>query len=58
MADLEKLANILGAETIKRIYEDGLSGTVQEIGKMLTDLAKTLRLFTLPFQLEPTFKKG
>jgi hypothetical protein len=51
MADLEKLANILGAETIKRIYEDGLSGTVQEIGKMLTDLAKTLRLVTLPFQV-------
>jgi hypothetical protein len=51
MADLEKLANILGAETIKRIYEDGLSGTVQETGKMLTDLAKTLRLFTLPFQV-------
>ena len=51
MADIEKLANILGAETIKRIYEDGLSGTVQEVGKLLTDIAKTLRLVSLPFQV-------
>ncbi|SEN11566.1 protein of unknown function [Mucilaginibacter gossypiicola] len=56
MADLEKLGNILGAETIKRIYEDGFSGSVQEAGKMLTDLMKSLRLFTLPFQLSANYQ--
>jgi len=56
MADLEKLANILGAETIKRIYEDGFSGSVQETGKMLTDLMKSLRLFTLPLQLAANYQ--
>ncbi|MBD1365279.1 DUF4393 domain-containing protein [Mucilaginibacter sp. ZT4R22] len=56
MADLEKLANVLGAETIKRIYEDGFSGSVQEAGKMLTDLMKSLRLFTLPLQLSASYQ--
>jgi len=51
MPDLEKLANIVGAETIKKIYEDGFSGSVQELGKMLTDFIKAARLFTVPFQL-------
>jgi hypothetical protein len=51
MVDIEKFANILGAETVKKIYEDGFSNSVQEAGKMLTDFIKAARLFTLPFQL-------
>ena len=50
MIDLEKLGKLFGADTLKQVYGDGLSGPVQETGKMLTDLIKTLRLFTLPFQ--------
>lgn len=47
---LEKFTNILGAETVKKIYEDGLSDSVKETGKISTDLIKGLRLFTAPIQ--------
>ncbi|MHC0440984.1 Abi-alpha family protein [Flavobacterium sp. 3-210] len=47
---IEKFANILGADTVKKIYEDGLSQSVQETGKISTDLIKSARLFTAPFQ--------
>lgn len=47
---LEKFANILGADTVKKIYEDGLSESVQEAGKISTDIVKSARLFTAPFQ--------
>lgn len=47
---LEKLANILSADTIKKIYEDGLSESVQETGKVTTDFIKAFRLFTSPIQ--------
>ena len=49
--DLEKLSNILGADTVKKIYEDGASKPVQETGKILTDFIKAFRLFTAPVQL-------
>lgn len=49
--DLEKLSNILGADTVKKVYEDGLSQPTQETGKMVTDLIKAARLFTAPLQL-------
>lgn len=48
---LDELGNILGAKTIEKIYDDGLSSTTKETGKALTDIAKSFRLFTLPFQL-------
>ncbi|MDI5949131.1 Abi-alpha family protein [Flavobacterium yafengii] len=47
---IEKLANILGADTVKKIYEDGLSESVQETGKISTDFIKAARLFTAPIQ--------
>jgi hypothetical protein len=53
---LEKLANILGADTVKKIYEDGLSESVQETGKISTDLIKALRLFTAPVQYLATYQ--
>ncbi|MDB5132882.1 MAG: hypothetical protein JWR02_2631, partial [Mucilaginibacter sp.] len=34
MVDIEKFANILGADTVKRIYDDGVSQPVQETGKI------------------------
>ena len=48
--DIEKFSNILGADTVKRVYEDGLSQPVQEGGKAMTDLMKATRLFTAPIQ--------
>jgi len=53
---LDKLSNILGAETIKKIYEDGLTEPVKESGKLLTDLVKALRLFTAPVQLLASYQ--
>lgn len=50
-ADLEKLANILGQDTVKKIYEDAASQPVQETSKAVTDLVKAARLFTAPIQL-------
>lgn len=47
---IEKFANILGADTVKKIYEDGLSESVKETGKISTDIIKSARLFTAPFQ--------
>lgn len=47
---IEKFVNILGADTVKKIYEDGLSESVQETGKISTDFIKSARLFTAPFQ--------
>lgn len=49
--EIEKFANILGAETIKKVYDDGLSKPIEETGKSLTDLIKVCRLFTAPIQL-------
>jgi hypothetical protein len=49
--DLEKLGNVFGQETIKKIYEDGASQPIQEGSKALTDLIKAARLFTAPIQL-------
>lgn len=48
--DIEKLSNVFGQDTIKKIYEDGASESVQESGKALTDLIKVTRLFTAPIQ--------
>lgn len=48
---LEKLSNILGQDTVKKIYEDAASQPLQEGGNALTDLIKAARLFTAPIQL-------
>jgi hypothetical protein len=46
----EYVAKIIESEVAKQIYEQGLSGSVSEIGKLGTDVLKTIRLFTLPIQ--------
>jgi hypothetical protein len=56
MVDLEKLSKIFGADTVKKIYEDGASQSVQEAGKMLTDFVKVARLFTAPIQLLASYQ--
>lgn len=47
---IEKFANILGADTIKKVYEDGLSESVKETGNISNDFIKAARLFTAPIQ--------
>lgn len=54
--DLEKWTNLFGAETIKKIYEDGVSDSVKEISKIAVDIIKTFRLFTAPVQLASTYQ--
>ncbi|SFA54841.1 protein of unknown function [Pedobacter suwonensis] len=54
MMDVEKLGNIIGAETLKKIYEDSASESLKETSKLGVDIIKTLRLFTLPLQLAAT----
>ncbi len=54
--ELEKLANILGVETIKKIYEDGISHPLQESSRALSDLIKAARLFTAPIQLLASYQ--
>lgn len=49
--DLEKLSNIFGQDTVKKIYEDAASKPVQESSNAVTDLVKAARLFTAPIQL-------
>ena len=53
---LDKIANILGAETVKKIYEDTASPAAQEAGAALADFVKAARLFTAPIQLLATFQ--
>lgn len=48
---IDKLANILGQETVKRIYEDGASHPLQETSKIAVDMVKAFRLLTAPIQL-------
>lgn len=47
---IEDIGNILGAKTVEKVYDDGLSAPTKETGKVLTDIVKSFRLFTLPFQ--------
>lgn len=53
---IKELSNIFGAETIKKIYGDGLSEPTQEIGKILTDFVKAFRLITAPIQLLSSYQ--
>jgi len=50
------LSNILGQETIKKIYEDGASEPTKEIGKAATDILRTFRLFLAPFQIGAAYQ--
>ncbi|MDP4087608.1 MAG: Abi-alpha family protein [Bacillota bacterium] len=54
--EIDKLANILGANTVEKAYDDAASQPMKEVGKTATDIVKTLRLFTAPFQLAAAFQ--
>jgi hypothetical protein len=47
----DEISKMLGAETIKKIYEDGLSKPTSELSGLITDFIKTIRLFAAPLQL-------
>jgi hypothetical protein len=50
------VAKLIESEIAKQIYIQGASGIITEVGKIGTDVAKTLRLFTLPLQLFSTLQ--
>lgn len=54
--EAEGLAKILDSQTVQKAYDDGVSETMQEVGKLGVDAAKTLRLFTAPLQIAATFQ--
>jgi len=47
----DEVAKILDSKTAQKIYDDGLSHPIQEVGEALVDIVKTARLFTAPFQI-------
>jgi hypothetical protein len=50
------LSEILDSKTVEKVYDDGLSGPVSETGNALTDVVKTARLFTAPFQIAAAYQ--
>lgn len=51
MPSIETLGKIADSEIAGKVYDDAASPAVRELGAMATDLLKTMRLFTAPFQL-------
>lgn len=54
--DMPDLSNILGQETVKEIYKDGLSEPTKEAGRVLTDFIKAARLFLVPIQFAAAYQ--
>ncbi|HFE38508.1 MAG TPA: DUF4393 domain-containing protein [Gammaproteobacteria bacterium] len=50
------LTEILDSKTAEKVYDDGLSDAVSETGGALTDVVKTARLFTAPFQIAAAYQ--
>ncbi|MDE2028828.1 MAG: hypothetical protein KGJ11_09855, partial [Candidatus Omnitrophica bacterium] len=53
---VKDLAKILDTKTVKKFYKDGLSSPVKESGEILTDVIKTVRLFSAPFQVAAAYQ--
>lgn len=51
-----ELVAIFDSKTVKKIYKDGLVQPVKESGEILTDVIKTARLFTAPFQVAAAYQ--
>lgn len=49
--DLEQLGKLVPKETVGKLYDDMISGTAKEVGKLGTDVAKTARLILAPLQV-------
>ncbi len=56
METISDIAKILDSETVQKIYEDGLSKPIKQIGALGEDFIKALRLFTAPIQLLASYQ--
>lgn len=54
MEDLTGLGKLADSQLANKVYDDALSAPAKEVAKLTTDVVKTFRLFTLPFQLAAT----
>lgn len=52
----KELSKFLDKDLVRQIYEDGLSNPSKETGEIITDVIKTARLFTAPFQLAAAYQ--
>jgi len=53
---VKQLAKIIDPKTIDKLYDEGLSSPVKEVGKIATDVLKTARLFAAPFQIAAAYQ--
>lgn len=49
--ELEVVKKALDSKIVEKIYDDGLSGSTKQVGKISEDLLKTLRLLMFPIQV-------
>ncbi|TGM82411.1 DUF4393 domain-containing protein [Leptospira mtsangambouensis] len=49
--ELEIVKKALDSKVVEKIYDDGLSGTTSQVGKLGEDLVKTARLLLFPIQI-------
>lgn len=56
MEDLTGIGKLADSQVVKEVYKDAASGPLQEIGGIATDVLKTFRLLTLPFQYAATYQ--
>ena len=54
--DLTGAGKVVNSEVARRAYDDALSGPFRELGGLSTDLLKSLRLFTAPFQMVAAYQ--
>lgn len=55
--DIAKVVpEILDSKTAQKIYDDGLQEPISEVGNVLTDTVKSLRLLTAPIQLAAAYQ--
>lgn len=53
----EEIGKILGSDIPKKLYDDALSKPSSEIGNLLGDFVKAVRLFTAPIQLLASYQE-
>jgi len=53
----EEIVALIGKDTVLQIYKDSLSNPLSEVSSILTDLIKTVRLFTAPLQVIATLQE-
>lgn len=53
---MEGAARIADSQLANKVYGDGLQEPVRQTGELATDILKTFRLFTAPFQLAAAYQ--